>query len=127
MPHTTANIPHTETMDQEKDPKTGKGQGQRISFPAERVAGFYKNLDKNKRTIAYCQTGTRSTLSYLEMRLLGFKEPANWDDSWIVWGNNLRYPVANEQWMKFRKAEQKVEKEIGKLKEAMPKKEEPKQ
>lgn len=125
VPNTTENIPHTETMDQEKDPKTGKDKDNGyISY--ERVAGYYKNLDKNTRTIAYCHTGTRSTLTYLEMRLLGFKEPANWDDSWIVWGNNLKYPVANEQWINFERLK-KVEEESTKLKDAMPKKEEAKE
>jgi hypothetical protein len=57
------------------------------------------------------------------MRLLGFQNCANWDDSWIVWGNNLRYPVANEQWINFERLN-KLEKETGKLKDAMPKKEE---
>jgi len=125
LPNTTVNIPHTDTMDQEKDPKTGKDKDNGYLTP-ERVAGFYKNLDKNTRTIAYCHTGTRSTVAYLEMRLLGFKEPANWDDSWIVWGNNLRYPVANEQWINFERLS-KVEKELNKLKDAMPKKEEAQQ
>ncbi len=125
LPNTTVNIPHTDTMDQEKDPKTGKDKDSGyISY--ERVASFYKDMDKSKRTIAYCHTGTRSTLSYLEMRLLGFREPANWDDSWIVWGNNLRYPVANEQWINFERLK-KVEDELHKLKDAMPKKEEAKQ
>jgi thiosulfate/3-mercaptopyruvate sulfurtransferase len=125
VPNTTVNIPHTDTMNQEKDAKTGKDKDNGYISP-ERVAGFYKDLDKNKRTIAYCHTGTRSTLSYLEMRLLGFKEPANWDDSWIVWGNNLRYPVANEQWINFERLK-KVEEETTKIKEAMPKKEEAQQ
>ncbi len=125
LPNTSANIPHTDTMDQEKDPKTGKDKDNGY-ISADRVAGFYKNFDKNKRTIAYCQTGTRSTLTYLELRLLGFKEPANWDDSWIVWGNNLRYPVANEQWLNFEKLN-KLTKDIDKLKDAMPKKEEGKE
>ena len=124
VPNTTANIPHTETMDQEKDAKTGKDKDNGYLSP-DRVAGFYKNFDKNKRTIAYCQTGTRSTLSYLELRLLGFKEPANWDDSWIIWGNNLRYPVANEQWLNLEKLGS-LSKDIDKLKDAMPKKEEAK-
>jgi thiosulfate/3-mercaptopyruvate sulfurtransferase len=122
VPHTTVNIPHTDTMDQVKDAKTGKDKDNGYISP-ERVAGFYKNFDKNTRTIAYCQTGTRSTLTYLEMRLLGFQNCANWDDSWIVWGNNLRYPVANEQWINFERLN-KLEKETGKLKDAMPKKEE---
>ena len=34
-------------------------------------------------------------MTYLQMRLLGFKDPANWDDSWRVWSTNLAegYPV----------------------------------
>jgi thiosulfate/3-mercaptopyruvate sulfurtransferase len=121
VPNTTVNISHKNTMDQEKDPKTGKDVDTGY-LSADRVAGFYKDFDKGKRTISYCHSGTRSTLTYLELRLLGFKEPANWDDSWIVWGNNLKYPVANEQWINFERLK-KVEEESSKLKEAMPKKE----
>lgn len=122
IPKTTANIPHTDTMDQLKDPKTGKDVDTGYISP-DRVAGFYKNFDKNKRTIAYCQTGTRSTLTYLELRLLGFKDPANYDDSWIIWGNNpTKYPVENEQWINFERLK-KVEDETKQLKESMPKKE----
>lgn len=121
IPNTTKNISHKNTMDQEKDPKTGKDVDNGFVSP-DRVAGFYKDFDTGKRTIAYCHTGTRSTLTYLELRLLGFKEPANWDDSWVVWGNNLKYPVANEQWINFERLK-KVEEESKKLKEGMPKKE----
>jgi thiosulfate/3-mercaptopyruvate sulfurtransferase len=122
IPKTTASIPHTDTMDQVKDPKTGKDVDTGYLSP-DRVAGFYKNFDKNKRTIAYCQTGTRSTLTYLELRLLGFKDPANYDDSWIIWGNNpAKYPVENEQWINFERLK-KVEEETKQLKESMPKKE----
>ncbi len=116
VPGTTMNVPHTETMDQEKDPATGKDRDSGyLSF--ERVASFYKGLDPSRRTISYCHTGTRSTLTYLELRLLGFKEPANYDDSWIVWGNTFRYPVANEQFINFERLE-KLEKEVKKLEEA---------
>jgi len=121
VPNTTANIPHKDTMDQEKDAKTGKDVDNGYLSP-ERVAGFYKNFDKNKRTIAYCQTGTRSTLTYLELRLLGFKDPANWDESWIVWGSNIRYPVANEQWLSLEKLKD-VQSDVKKLQESIAKKE----
>lgn len=116
IPNTTVNIPHTETMDQEKDAETGKDKDNGYLSP-DRVASFYKDFDKAKRAIAYCQTGTRSTLAYLEMRLLGFREPANYDDSWIVWGNTVRYPVANEQWINFERLD-KVEKALRKIEEA---------
>ena len=100
--------------------KTGKDVDTGYISP-DRVVRFYKDFDKGKRTIA-CHTGTRSTLTYFELRLLGFKEPANWDDSWIVWGSNLKYPVANEQWINFEKLK-KAEDELKALKDAMPKKE----
>jgi len=124
VPNTTANISHKDTMDQEKDPKTGKEVDNGYLSP-DRVEGLFKNFDRNKRTIAYCQTGTRSTLTYLELRLLGFKDPANWDESWVVWGSNVRYPVANEQWINFERL-QSAEANLKKLQEAMPKKEEAK-
>lgn len=124
VPNTTVNISHKDTMDQEKDAKTGKDVDNGYLSP-DRVAGYYKDFDRNKRTIAYCQTGTRSTLTYLELRLLGFKDPANWDDSWIVWGSNVRYPVANEQWFSLERLKT-AEANLKKLQDAMPKKEEAK-
>ena len=119
VPNTTLNVPHTETMDQEKDRETGKDVDNGFLSP-DRVAGFYASLDKGKRTIAYCQTGTRSTITYLELRLLGFKDPANWDDSWIVWANQVRYPVEDEQWINFEKLKS-LEKAVEKLEDAKPK------
>lgn len=115
IPYTTKNVPHTDTMDQVRDGKTGKDSDNGFLSP-DRVAAFYKGLDPSKRALAYCQTGTRSTLTYLELRLLGFKDPANYDDSWIVWANNPRYPVANEQWINLERLK-KLEKEIAKLEE----------
>jgi thiosulfate/3-mercaptopyruvate sulfurtransferase len=115
LPNTTVNVPHTETMNQEKDRETGKDVDDGFLSP-DRVASFYASLDRARRTIAYCHTGTRSTVTYLELRLLGFKEPANWDDSWIVWANQVRYPVENEQWINFERLK-KVEKEVHQLQE----------
>ncbi len=112
--NTTINIPHKKTFDQVKDLETGKMKDNGFISP-DRVAGFYKSLDRNKRTIAYCQSGTRSTLSYLELRLLGFKDPANYDDSWRVWGSHYNdYPVTNEQWFDFNRV-RKLEKKLKKL------------
>lgn len=122
VPNTTINISHKNTMDQEKDLKTGKDVDNGFLSP-DRVAGFYKGIDPGKRTIAYCHTGTRSTLTYLELRLLGFKDPANWDDSWIIWGSNLKYPVASEQWINFERLKS-VEEQAKKIQDALPKKDE---
>jgi len=112
IPNVTMNKSHLDTTLQKEDKKTGKMQpsGYLDADQAHKVFGM---LDKNARTVAYCQTGTRSTLTYLQLRLLGFKDPANWDDSWRVYGSTLMYPVEGEQWFNFAK----MNKEMKKLKE----------
>lgn len=91
VPNTTINVSHELTYDK----RTGK------LLPEKFLEKSYGNLDRNKRTITLCQTGSRSTLTYLQLRLMGFKDPANYDDSWIVYGNSVYppYPVENEQWI----------------------------
>jgi len=114
IPNTTINVSHKATFDQTKDLETGKMKDNGFLSP-DRVSSFFKDLDPNKRTVAYCQTGTRSTLTYLELRLLGFKDPANWDESWRVYGSHYEgYPVANEQFFDLNRVS-KLEKKIKKL------------
>ena len=107
VPNTILNISHKTTLAQEKDPKSGK-MGPIAYFDADVVSAKFASLDRNKRTIGYCQTGTRSTMTYLQLRLLGFKNPANWDESWRVYGSQLSYPVANEQWYNFSSVNNKI-------------------
>ena len=103
VPNTTLNVSHVDTLPKAKDPKTDKMVGIAYLDPDVAATAFDKQ-DKSKRTIAYCQTGTRSTLTYLQLRLMGFKDPANWDDSWHVYGSTVAYPAADEQWYNFAKA-----------------------
>jgi len=113
IPNTTINIPHDKTYDK----KTG-------IISMGKVLSLYTTLDKDKKTIVYCQTGARATVNYLEMRVLGFKNPAVYDDSWAVYGNSIYppYPIENEQWVnldvigKMKKTIDKMAKEILKLK-----------
>ena len=53
----------------------------------------YGKLDKNRRTILYCYIANRISFSYFVLRLIGFKDPAVYHDSWIVWGNDETLPV----------------------------------
>ena len=120
IPNCTVNVSHNDTYDAVKDPATGKDKSTGV-LSYDKVAKAYAGLDKNKRAIAYCQTGSRSTLTYMEMRLLGFKDPANYDDSWIIYGANEKYPVVEEQRMDFSridKLEKKIKELEGKLKTA---------
>ncbi|MCL7487232.1 MAG: rhodanese-like domain-containing protein [Desulfobulbaceae bacterium] len=82
------NVDNVDTMVKANDPKTGKPKATDYISP-ESVGAHFKDLDPTKRTVAYCQTGTRSTLTYLELRLMGFDNPANWDESWRVYGSDL--------------------------------------
>lgn len=100
IPNTTTNISHVDTYHVE----TG------TIFSPDGLGMLFGKLDKNKRTIAYCQTGTRSTLLYLELRLMGFKDPANYDDSWIVYGSNPDNPAVNENWYDFVKVNDTLKK-----------------
>lgn len=120
VPNTTLNVSHLDTLAQAKDQKTGKMVPTGYLDPdmAEKAFG---SLSRDQRAVAYCQTGTRSTLTYLQLRLMGFKDPANWDESWRVYGSQLSYPVAGEQWYNFAGVNKKIrslEKKVKKLEAA---------
>jgi thiosulfate/3-mercaptopyruvate sulfurtransferase len=93
IPNTTMNVSHIKTY----DVQTGK------IHTADEMEKIFGKLERKTRTIPYCQTGTRSTLTYLELRLMGFKDPANYDDSWIIYGSNVDCPAANENWYDYVK------------------------
>ena len=122
IPNCTLNVPHEDTYDQVKDPATGKDKSTGV-LSYERVAKAYEKLDKGKRTIAYCQTGSRSTLTYMEMRMLGFKDPSNYDDSWIIYGANEKFPAEEEQRIDLSRIKS-LEDDVKKLKEQLKKEEE---
>ncbi|KPK00725.1 MAG: hypothetical protein AMJ60_00295 [Desulfobacterales bacterium SG8_35] len=126
VPNTTINVSHKDTMIKELDKKTEKMEATGF-IDANAVQEKFGVLDKSKRTIGYCQTGTRSTLTYLELRLLGFKDPANWDDSWRVYASDLaaNRPVEasnGAQWYNFdgvNKDLKKLKKQVKELEEAL--------
>lgn len=70
---------------------------------AAALRDLYKGLDPKKEVVAYCQTGTRSTLTYLVLRSLGFEKVRNYDDSWIIWGARLELPVDSATYFDFVK------------------------
>jgi len=85
IPNTIRNVPHTfQFLNPPEEVKL------RPYFQLNRL---YQGLDRDKRTVFYCVTATRAALSYFVARLLGFKEPALYHDSWIVWGNDESLPI----------------------------------
>jgi thiosulfate/3-mercaptopyruvate sulfurtransferase len=123
VPNTAINVSHKDTLIKELDKKTEKKEATGY-IDRDTTIKKFASLDKNKRTVGYCQTGTRSTLTYFELRLMGFKDPANWDDSWRVYSSDLHanYPVEDEQWYNFDKVNKtmkKLTKKVKKLEDAL--------
>lgn len=83
LPNCLINVSHVEMFDRNNG----------TIKPMADLEKIYGPLDRNTRIIPHCQTGTRSTLTYMVFRLMGFKNPANYDDSWIVWGNSEDLPI----------------------------------
>jgi thiosulfate/3-mercaptopyruvate sulfurtransferase len=134
VPNTTINVSHKDTLIKELDKKTEKKEATGY-IDRDTTIEKFASLDKGKRTIGYCQTGTRSTLTYLQLRLMGFENPANWDDSWRVYASDLAAyrPIEapnGEQWYNFDKVNKtlkKLTKKVKKLEEALAKVEEAKE
>ena len=70
-----------------------------------------------RRMISFWIGAIFSTMTYLQLRLLGFKDPANWDESWRVYGSQLSYPVEDEQWYNFADVNNKIKSLEAKVKE----------
>lgn len=120
VPNVTANVPHIDTVVHAKG-NDGRAVPTGYLSPCV-VAEKFASLDREKRTIAHCQTGTRATLTYLEFRLLGFKNSANWDESWRVYGSHPdNFPVADEQYFNFASVAE-MEKKIKEMEEELKKK-----
>jgi thiosulfate/3-mercaptopyruvate sulfurtransferase len=134
VPNTTINVSDKDTLIKKLDKKTEKEEATGY-IDRDTTIEKFASLDKSKRTIVYCQTATRSSVTYLQLRLMGFENPANWDDSWRVWGSDLyaNLPIEapnGHQWYNFDKVNKtmkKLTKKVKKLEEALAKLEEAKE
>jgi thiosulfate/3-mercaptopyruvate sulfurtransferase len=98
------NIPYEENW---QDPATavklGKKQvadnaGMTLKNQSD-LKNLYANLDPNKETVVYCQSGVRASETATVLKTLGFKKVKVYDSSWLGWGNNLKVPVADETFL----------------------------
>ncbi|QWD63404.1 sulfurtransferase [Polynucleobacter sp. MWH-UH2A] len=60
---------------------------------------LYANLDPDKETVVYCQSGVRASETATVLKSLGFKKVKVYDSSWLGWGNNLKAPVTDETFL----------------------------
>lgn len=53
-----------------------------------------KGVTKDKKVIAYCRIGERSSHTWFVLKyLLGYQNVKNYDGSWTEWGNMIRNPI----------------------------------
>lgn len=58
------------------------------------LAALYQSIPKNKTVYAYCHDGFRSSLAWLQLKTLGYKDVRIYNGGWSDWGNNLTLPVS---------------------------------
>ena len=52
-------------------------------------------VSKDRKTIAYCRIGERSSHTWYVLKyLLGYEDVKNYDGSWTEWGNLVNAPIA---------------------------------
>ena len=63
--------------------------------PVESLKALYAQLDSDKETIVYCQSGARASETAGVLQQLGFKNVKVYDSSWLGYGNTLDAPAEN--------------------------------
>ncbi|MEM2856971.1 MAG: sulfurtransferase [Candidatus Nitrosocaldaceae archaeon] len=64
--------------------------------PIEELKRIYESqgITKDKKVIAYCRIGERSSHTWFVLKyLLGYENVKNYDGSWTEWGNMIRNPI----------------------------------
>ncbi len=91
-------IPHDSPIDKE----TGKFKS------LKELEAIYGDIPRDNLVVFYCHRGCRTAYTYMALESLGFKNAKNYEDGWIVWGNQLETPIANEHWRNMRGIDKKI-------------------
>ncbi len=62
-------------------------------LPLEKIAELYQAVPKDATVIAYCHDGFRSTLAWLQLKALGYKDVRLMNGGWSQWDRSLTLPV----------------------------------
>ena len=67
-------------------------QSQQWTSLAE-LAALYNDVPRGNTVIAYCHDGFRSTLSWLQLRALGYRDVRVYNGGWSDWDRTLTLPI----------------------------------
>jgi thiosulfate/3-mercaptopyruvate sulfurtransferase len=59
----------------------------------EQIAAAYKDIPKDATIVTYCHDGFRSTLSWLQLKALGYQDVRFFNGGWSQWDHSLTLPV----------------------------------
>ncbi|MDO8473704.1 MAG: sulfurtransferase [Dehalococcoidia bacterium] len=62
---------------------------------AAELKKMYEDLGvtRDKTIYVHCQSGQRSAVTYLVLRIMGYQNVRNYDGSWLEWGNDDTTPI----------------------------------
>jgi thiosulfate/3-mercaptopyruvate sulfurtransferase len=69
-----------------------EGQSQQWKSPGE-LAALYRLVPKDGTVITYCHDGFRSTLAWLQLKALGYRDVRVYNGGWSDWDRTLTLPV----------------------------------
>jgi len=68
------------------------GQSQQWKSLAE-LAMLYKDVPKDNTVVTYCHDGFRSTLAWLQLKALGYRDVRVYNGGWADWDRTLTLPI----------------------------------